>query len=516
MGYFENRRKAKEKEKSLILDKEIADLRKNLIKQNLEIKDGYTNNYLNMGTGSADSMNSSSYVAKRQLTWNLMTINNVVRSEPLLKKVLEFKASRPIKNGIDISSKEIEPEKIKALSERLKFLFKDIYQLIFFGEAYGGAGALICIRNQMDESKLIKPLNYDNIQPGSFLGLKTFERWFHIRPDMDRLITEVGGDNGIDDPNLIGQPLYYYVRLTPTSKEILVHRTRLLLYNTGELPFFEKLVEQYWGMSIVERLWDSLNEYNSAYKYMNNMLMISNQRVVKLADVFTDSVNATNRAKEIVRNKLELISSSLNGTNILFLSEEDEFEYHSAQLSNVAECLQKASLNFATKANVPYSYLFDDTNTEVTPSEDAYDSIKNVQDIFCRDWFTRLINILWKDIYGGKIPQFSFEFKNIRNVDEKTKAEIISKVGSIILDLYRESIINKEIAMQAFSEINDNVGDVFNNFTQEYIDEVGEETKNFDQINLARALNKGGDSVGREKLGGQTNTEKPTPKPKIE
>lgn len=514
MGLFDNRRIKKLESKKL--DVEIRQLTNGLVKQNVEVQDGYTNNYLNMGNGSNDAMNASSYVSNRQLTWNSQTINNVVRSEPLMKKVLEFKASRPIKNGIDISSKNMKPEEIKAICERLKFLFKDIYQLIFLGEAYGGTGALICIRNQMSEDKLVKPLQIDSIQPGSFLGLKVFERWFSIRPDMSKLITEVGGSNGIDDPNLLGKPLYYYVRLTPNSPEILVHRTRLLLYNTGELTYVEKLVEQYWGMSIVEKLWDALNEYNSAFKYMNNMLMISNQRVVKLADVFTDSVNATNKAKEVVRNKLELISSSLNGSNILFLSEDDTFEYHSAQLSNVSECLQKASLNFATKANVPYSYLFDDTNTEVTPSEDAYDAIKNVQDIFCREWYTKLIKILWKDIFGGKIPEFSFEFKNIRNLDEKTKAEIISKVGTIILDLYRESITDKAITMESFSEINDNVGDVFNNFTQEYIKKVGKETKNYDQINLARALNKGADSVSREKQGGQTNEEKPTPKPKIE
>lgn len=505
-----------EKQQMLILDEEIKDLREQLIKNNIAINDGYVNNSLNMGFGTSDNMNDSAYKANRALTWNMNTINVLIRCEPLIKKVLDFKASKPIKNGIDIASLDMKPEEIKVVCERLNFLFKDLYQLIFFGEAYGGAGALICIRNQMTESQLIKPLNYDKIQPGSFMGLKVFERWYSIIPDMTKLITTIGDGNGITDPNLLGQPLYYDVRFTPTSKSIKVHRSRLLLYNTGVLPFVERQIEQYWGISIAERLWDALNEYNSSFKYMNNMLMISNQRVIKLADVFTDSATATIQAKQVVKNKLEFMATGIKGANTLFLSEDDSFEYHSAQMANVEKCLQKAALNFATKAEVPYSYLFDDTNSEFLVTENSYDAIKNVQDIFCREWYEKLIHIIWKDEFGGKIPDFKFEFKNVRNTDEKTKADIISKVGTIILDLYRESIINKEIAMNSFSEINDNVGDVFNNFTNEYIKKVGTETKNKDQIELARALNKGGDSVSREKQGGQTNTEKPTPKPKIE
>lgn len=498
------------------LDFEINNLKNNLLQRGVYIQDSYTNPTLNMGVGTGDTMNNSSYKANRALTWNMNNINNVVRSEPLIKKVLDFKASKPIKNGIDISSLEMKPEEIKVVCERLKILFKDLYQLIFFGEAYGGTGALICIKNQMSESQLIKPLDYDRVQPSSFMGLKVLERWFSIFPDTSKLITEVGGSNGINDPNLIGQPLYYKIRLTPTSKLIRVHRSRLLIYNTGLLPYVEKMLEQYWGISIVERLWDSLNEYNSAFKYMNNMLMISNQRVVKLADVFTDTATATIKGKEVLKNKLEFMEYGTRGGNILFLSEEDSFEYHSAQMANVEKCLQKAGLNFATKADVPYSFLFDDTNSEFLVTENSYDGIKNIQDIFCREWFDKLIRIIWKDEFGGKIPDFKFEFKNVRNLDEKSKADIISKVGNIILDMFRESIINKEIAMQSFSEINDNVGDVFNNFTQEYIKSVGKQTKNEDQINLARALNKGADAPARESQGGNTNKEKPTPKPKIE
>ena len=56
---------------------------------------------------------------------------------------------------------------------------------------------------------------------------------------------------------------------------------------------------------------------------------------------------------------------------------------------------------------------------------------------------------------------------------------------------------------------------VFNNFDEHFIEEYGNRTYNDNQIELARALNKGADSSVREKQGGENNEKKPTPRVKV-
>ena len=479
--------------------------------------DGFVNKTLQQGFGTTDPTTDSYFQSQRYMTWNLRTINEVERENALLRKVLSFRASKPLRKGIDLNSEGIVAERIKKIKKELKKYNKELYSLIYQGECYGGSASLICIKGQMNKSELIKPLNYDTIQPGYFLGLKNLERWFQIRPDMSKLIDRIGERNGIDNPNLIGQPLYFKVRLTENSEELTVHRSRLLIYNTGHLPMLENRFEQFWGASTLERLWQPLNEYYLAIKYALGSMLFNNQRVIKI-DAFTDIASATEKAKQQVKNKLSLIKEGMNYANILFLSSEDEVEYHSTSLADVDDLVTKQAVHFASSACVPYSWLFNDTQYDNSTTEDAYDSIKEIQENYIREYYTKLIKLIYKNSFGGNVPEFDFEFKPIKENDDKTIAEIISKVSQQLIELFKESVIDKETLIKALSEITNNITDIYNNFSPEFIKTNGKTLKIDDQIELARALNKGKDgenAVAKETIQGGMNEKKPTPRPKV-
>ena len=58
----------------------------------------------------------------------------------------------------------------------------------------------------------------------------------------------------------LGKPKYYYVSLSGnTEKRYKVHYSRLLLFNTGVISYVDTRMQQFWGISEVERLWDALN-----------------------------------------------------------------------------------------------------------------------------------------------------------------------------------------------------------------------------------------------------------------
>lgn len=479
--------------------------------------DGFVNNVLQQGIGTSDPTTQSRFESQRYLTWNLRNINEVERENALLRKVLSFRASKPLRKGIDLNSEIITSEEIKKIKKQLKKYNKELYSLIYQGECYGGSASLICIKEQMTESELIKPLNIDKVNKNDFLGLKNLERWHEIYPVMDKLIDRIGKKNGIENPNLIGQPLYFKVRLTPNSKELTVHRSRLLIYNTGHLPVIENRMEQFWGASSLERLWQPLNEYYLAIKYALASMLFNNQRVIKI-DAFTDIASATEKAKEQIKYKMSLIKEGMNYANILFLSSEDEVEYHSTSLADVDDLITKQAIHFASSACVPYSWLFNDNQFDQETNENAFDSIKEIQENYVRDYYTILIKLIYKSLYGKEVPEFDFEFKPIKENDDKTIAEIISKVSQQLIELFKESVIDKETLIKALSEITNNISDIYNNFKPEFIEANGKTLKIDDQIELARALNKGKDgenAVAKETIQGGMNEKKPTPRPKV-
>ena len=254
------------------------------------VYDSFTNTALNQGLYTNDPKNTSSYNPNHRITWDVSNIMQIEREESIFRKILNYKASMAL-TKIDINSKDMTSEQIRYIKKQLEKLYKPLYDMLYQGGAFGGSACLICIKGQMSEKELMKPLNADTVQADYFLGLKTLERWFSCTPTGD--LIESIGDNGIDDPNLLGEPLYFKVRLGgKNTRQVKVHRTRLLIFPDGSLPEIQRKIENYWGVSLLERIWEPLNRYKVAINAVINMFLISSQRELQ-TDLDTENASMT-------------------------------------------------------------------------------------------------------------------------------------------------------------------------------------------------------------------------------
>jgi uncharacterized protein len=501
---------AKVKEKTYTFDEAL-----NTIFGNKYIVDTYQNMALNMGYGTRSPLESTQYQANNNLTWDMMRIQQMERDQPILRRIVKFKSSAMLK-GIDISSLEMTNEEIKEVQQGLQKVYRSMYDFIYQGWFYGGSAGLLVFKGDFDnEETLLKPLRANEIKKDTFMGIKPLERWFGITPT-GILLDELSDRSGIYDPRLLGEPLYFDIRFGgKRSKKYRVHRSRLLLFNTGYLPFIQKQIEQYWGVSLVELLYEPLNRYNTAINAVINMFIIANTRVMKIDEV-TDSGIMTDRAVESLKNKFKLMSAGLNFSNILFIGSDDEFKYESVNLTNISETLKSIRLDLCSSAEVPISQVFDEGNIDVQNTENSYKAINETRDVYMYEYYETLINIIYRNLYGKDTPSFSITFNKIRDISEKDVADIINKTTMSLLEVYKSGAMNTETFIRSLTEITDNISDVYNNFTQDFIKSNGERTYTDRQIEVARALNKGADSVGREKLGGEEQEKKPTPRVKVE
>lgn len=69
-----------------------------------------------------DPMNSEEFRTERNITWNVTNIMNIERAEPIFRRILNYKASMPLK-GIDINSKNIDSEKLEQIQIELDKLY---------------------------------------------------------------------------------------------------------------------------------------------------------------------------------------------------------------------------------------------------------------------------------------------------------------------------------------------------------------------------------------------------------
>lgn len=483
----------------------------NAIKNLYGVQDSYQNLLANLGVGSISPLTGTNYVYNRKITWNFDLINQMEREQPLLRKIIDYQTSSLL-NGIDIVSNDITSDEIKEISERLQNLYAGMYDFIFQAKFYGGGAGMLIFEGDK-ESTYSQPLDISKIK-GKFLGIKPLERWIGINPTGD-LIDEIGIN---DDARLIGQPLYYSVRFGgKRSKSYKVHYSRLLIYNTGTLNFVMKRMEQFWGVSLVERLYDPLNRYNTILNALADKMLIASQRVVKIDESIGNAEN-DEYVKEVIQNKLSAMSAGLNFSNVLFLDGDDEFEYQQATMSGDSDVLKQMAIDLCASAPAPYSAIFDDGFNDAQATENSHRFVRNEQELFIKDYYIKLIKIIYHELYKKECPNFKVQFQPIRSISEKDRADIVAKATESISTLYKNNIMNKEIAIKSLIEVNDNIRDIFNNFDEEYIKQNGQKTYNEEQMQLAMALNKGKDGnsfVEKEKFGGNNNNEKPTPNVKV-
>lgn len=482
----------------------------NAINKVYNANDSYQNLLANLGVGSTSSLTGTNYVYNRKITWNFDLINQMEREQPLLRKIIDYQTSALL-GGIDIVSNDITSDEIKVILDRLQDLYGSLYEFIFQAKFYGGGAGLLMFLGD-DEETYKQPLNISENKK-KFLGIKPLERWIGINPTGE-LISELGLD---DKANLIGMPEYYNVRFgAKRSKSYKVHYSRLLIYNTGTLNFVMKRMEQFWGVSMVERLYDPLNRYNTILNALADKMLIASQRVIQIDESIGNAENDA-YVKEIIENKLKAMSAGLVFSNVLFLDGDDKFEYHQATMSGDSDVLKQMAIDLCASAPAPYGAIFDDGFNDSQSTENAHRFVKNEQELFVKEYYNKLIKIIYRELFDKDAPSFKVQFKPIRAISEKDRAEIVAKATESIATLYKNNIMNKKIAIKSLVEVNDNITDIFNNFTEDFIKDYGDLTYNEEQISLAHALNKSNDPnySQKEKFGGENNNEKPTAKPKV-
>lgn len=93
----------------------------------------------------------------RWITFNIPAIDALSRSNPLVKKAVNYLSSKPLINGIDINSNNLTSEEIYQVNKYYKNLYASLRQWLSKGINYGGSGGILWFKGD-DNRDLEEPL----------------------------------------------------------------------------------------------------------------------------------------------------------------------------------------------------------------------------------------------------------------------------------------------------------------------------------------------------------------------
>lgn len=427
--------------------------------------DGFINLAARMGVGADNLLGQGSYTLNA-LTRNRIQLENMYRGSWIVGAVVDSVAEDMTREGIEIEG-SIEPEQIVKLQQALtrKGIWAGLLESIKWSRLYGGSIAVINIEGQ-DPST---PLNYDTVAKNQFSGIKIYDRW-QLIPDVSNIV-----ESGID----AGLPMYYGIignLATGTASTVKVHHSRVIRHIGIQLPMWMAVTEQYWGESVIERMYDRLLSFDTATMGAANLIQKAYLRTVKI-DKLREVLAAGGKAEENLVTMFHLMRQLQTSEGVTLLDKEDEFNTTSYTFAGLSDIMLQFGQQISGACGIPLVRLFGQSPAGLNSTGESdlrmyYDNVSAQQESRLRDGLFKILNVLYRSLFGAAPPEdFNFDFVPLWQMSQKEQADVASVAANTIAMAFEKGIIDQATALQELHQLSDRTG-VFSNISKEAIAEA--------------------------------------------
>lgn len=405
--------------------------------------DEFVNPLARSGAGMPNLLEATEYPLTR-FTQNWQVLNSLYRSHWVVQKIINTIPQDMMKNGYDLQS-DINPDQIQKISKiiRQTRLHSKILNGLYWGRLYGGAAGIIMIDGEAD--RMDEPLDLDRVMPGAFKGLLIMDRWSGIMPSAD-LITD------ITDPDF-GMPEYYEVTLPEGQGVIRLHNSRVCRFSGREMPYLEKLAENYWGTSEMEHVFSELKKRDNVSWNIALLTFMANIRVMKMDGMEQLMAYGGGKQQEALYNTLEGLNMMLNNNGIQILGKDDSYESHQYTFSGLGEVYDRFMMDVSGACGIPVTKLFGRSPAGMNSTGDAdmdnyYDTIEQSQESQLRPVLDKLLPIVCMSALGAVPDDLDYIFNPVRRPSNDEKQSLGSQQTAAVVQAYTAGLVSEKTALR--------------------------------------------------------------------
>jgi hypothetical protein len=440
--------------------------------------DSFVNFAQRLGIGAENALSTSSYGfnpitrVRTQLEW-------IHRGSWLGGVAVDVVAEDMTRAGVSLKG-SLKPDQIEMIEEAATTLsiWPSLKETIQWARLYGGAIAVMMIDGQKPET----PLRIETVGKGQFKGLLVLDRWM-VEPTLNDLVTEMGPDMGL--------PKFYNVTAdAPALPRLKVHHSRCIRLEGIRLPYWQRVMENLWGISVIERLYDRMVAFDSAttgaaqlvYKCYLRTLKVKNLREVVAAG--GDIMNGLVAQFDLMRRY-----QGMEGITLIDGDDEFGINEHSA-FGGLAEVLQEFGQQLSGALQIPLVRLFGQSPSGFSSGDNDvrlyYDGIASQQNKDLKIGVTKVYRMIAQS-EGVKVPNgFSIGFNPLWQLQDKEKAEISSATADSVIKARDAGLVSDKCAMQELRQ-SANITGIFSNITDKDIREADDVPEAPEPIGLSGA-----------------------------
>jgi phage-related protein (TIGR01555 family) len=462
--------------------------------------DSFQNFIAKLGVG-ADNLLSGSTYGFNPITRQRTLLEWIHRGSWIAGVAIDVVADDMTREGVDIIGpiKAEDRTKIEDAASRLD-VWGQLNDNIKWSRLYGGSIAVYMIAGQ-DYST---PLRLETIDRGDFRGLCVLDRW-QLQPHVDDIVTEEGP--------FMGLPKYYTVEgQAPGLRGKKVHYTRCIRLEGVRLPYQQRLTENLWGESELERVYDRLIAFDSATTGAAQLVYKIHLRSLGIKGLRTIVMQGGDGLLGLL-GQVEMMRRFQMSEGITMIDADDTLETQSPPaISGLSEILIGFGQQLSGALQIPLVRLFGQSpaglnSTGESDLKNYYGDIKQKQERDLGFHVPRMYRMIAQS-EGIKVPDgFGTEFRSLWQLEEGDKAEIASKDSTTWTGLVEAGIATPVMAMRGLR----NSGKEMQRF-QEFTDEIIKDAEDMDQVPAATQVEAAEVKAGEEPGVEEDNPNTPSPK----
>jgi len=439
------------------------------VTQPVQTNDSFANFQARLGWGTDNQSSASQYTLTYQ-SRNRINLEAAYRGSWIVRAAVDAMPEDMTRAGIEMSG--LDPEDISLIERDMMrmAIWDALCDNGKWANLYGGSLAVMLIDGQDFET----PLRVEAIGKDQFKGLLILDRWM-VSPPVGEVVTEFGPD--------MGKPVFYNViadyAAIPKAK---IHYSRVIRLDGMDLPFYQRVSENGWGLSVLEPMWDRLIAFDSASVGAGQLIYKAHLRTMSVEN-FRDIVAAGGPALAGLKAAMDFIRLAQTNEGLTVIDTKDTFETHQYSFAGLSDMLLQFGQQLCGALGMPFTRLFGQSPSGLGATGEGemkqwHEKVKQNQERRYRNPLHRLLSVMSMSSLGKPLPDdFGFEFRSLQEMSEAEKADIATKKVTAVTGAVDANIQKPSAAMKDLKASSQVTG-LFSSITDEDISEAEEQEKN--------------------------------------
>ena len=375
-----------------------------------KIIDGLVNLVANLGTAK----DKRSYTQFESKKFGENELSTIYREDWLAGKIIDVTVDDMVRKWRSFSASSLSPDQLDDLKNaekdfKIKASFSEVER---WARLYGGAGIIIGVDGA---GEMAEPLDLSRVKKGSLKYLLVVDR--------HDLIPGVVNTTDPSQPDF-RKPQAYFLQ----GGRNAIHFSRVLHFEGLPLPWREKQREQYWGQSIIQRVYDAVVNASSTAQSVNSLVYESKIDVVSVKKLF-HQLSTPGGEKAVVDRFIN--GDTIKSLNNMLLIDADEESYEQKQLqfSGLSDLMLRFLNIAAAAADIPATRLLGENapglnSTGQEQTRQYYDMVNSNQVNKFGPHLDYLDQIWVRSALGYMPDEWAYEFNSLWQMTDTEKAEI--------------------------------------------------------------------------------------------